>query len=69
MNYGKYKPEKLRAELQIEISSLQRRLLGMTEIIDGKTTEYEGKKKIASRGLRNKCPGQKFLSLIATKRD
>lgn len=31
------------AELQNEISSLQRRLLGMSEIIDQKTIEYKGK--------------------------
>ncbi len=37
MNENKY------AELQNEISSLQRRLLGMSEVIDGKATEYKGK--------------------------
>ncbi len=31
------------ANLQNEISSLQRRLLAMSEIKDGKTTEYSGK--------------------------
>lgn len=30
-------------QFQNEISSLQRRLLGMSEILDGKTTEYSGK--------------------------
>lgn len=30
--------------LQNEISSLQRRLLSMNEIADGKTNEYQGKK-------------------------
>lgn len=37
MNENKY------AELQNEISSLQRRLLGMSEIVDDKTKEYKGK--------------------------
>ena len=37
MNENKY------AELQNEISSLQRRLLGMSQIIDDKTVEYKGK--------------------------
>jgi len=31
------------AELQNEISSLQRRLLAMNDITSGKTTEYKGK--------------------------
>ena len=31
------------SKLQNEISSLQRRLLAMSEIVDGKTTEYSGK--------------------------
>ena len=31
------------AELQNEISSLQRRLLSMNEIAEGKTSEYKGK--------------------------
>lgn len=35
--------EEVFQNFQNEISSLQRRLLGMTEIIDGKTTEYTGK--------------------------
>lgn len=35
--------EDIYAELQNEILSLQRRLLGMSEIIDGKTSEYKGK--------------------------
>ncbi|MDH4468345.1 MAG: type II toxin-antitoxin system Phd/YefM family antitoxin [Bacteriovoracaceae bacterium] len=35
--------ENVYAQMQNEISSLQRRLLGMSEIIDGKTTEYKGK--------------------------
>ena len=35
--------ENVYAQMQNEISSLQRRLLGMNEIIDGKTTEYKGK--------------------------
>lgn len=37
MNETKY------ADLQNEISSLQRRLLAMNESADGKTTEYKGK--------------------------
>ncbi len=37
MNEEKY------AELQNEISSLQRRLLAMNEIADGKSSEYKGK--------------------------
>ena len=36
MNEEKY------AELQAEISSLQRRLLAMSNVVDGKTSEYEG---------------------------
>lgn len=35
--------ETLYADLQNEISSLQRRLLAMNESADGKTTEYKGK--------------------------
>jgi PHD/YefM family antitoxin component YafN of YafNO toxin-antitoxin module len=35
--------EEVFQNFQNEISSLQRRLLGMSEIIDGKTTEYTGK--------------------------
>lgn len=31
------------AEMQNEISSLQRRLLAMSDIVDGKTSEYAGK--------------------------
>lgn len=31
------------ADLQNEISSLQRRLLAMNEMADGKTSEYKGK--------------------------
>ena len=37
MNEEKY------AELQNEISSLQRRLLAMNEIAEGKSSEYKGK--------------------------
>jgi PHD/YefM family antitoxin component YafN of YafNO toxin-antitoxin module len=35
--------ETVYAGLQNEISSLQRRLLAMNEIADGKTSEYKGK--------------------------
>jgi PHD/YefM family antitoxin component YafN of YafNO toxin-antitoxin module len=35
--------EEVFQNIQNEISSLQRRLLGMSEIVDGKTTEYTGK--------------------------
>jgi PHD/YefM family antitoxin component YafN of YafNO toxin-antitoxin module len=31
------------AELQNEIASLQRRLLGLSEVLDGRVTEYKGK--------------------------
>jgi len=31
------------AEMKNEISSLQRRLLAMSDIVDGKTSEYAGK--------------------------
>ena len=37
MNENKY------ADLQNEISSLQRRLLAMNDIADGRTSEYKGK--------------------------
>ena len=37
MNEDKY------AELQNEVSSLQRRLLAMNDLADGRTTEYKGK--------------------------
>ena len=35
--------ENIYADLQNEISSLQRRLLGMSEVIDGKAKEFKGK--------------------------
>lgn len=35
--------ENIYADLQNEVASLQRRLLSMNEILDGKTTEYKGK--------------------------
>lgn len=35
--------EETYAELQNEISSLQRRLLGLSEVIDGKAIEFKGK--------------------------
>jgi PHD/YefM family antitoxin component YafN of YafNO toxin-antitoxin module len=35
--------EEVFQNFQNEINSLQRRLLGMSEIVDGKTTEYTGK--------------------------
>lgn len=38
-------PEKTYAEMQIEISSLQSRLLGMIQVLAGKVTEYTPSKK------------------------
>jgi PHD/YefM family antitoxin component YafN of YafNO toxin-antitoxin module len=37
------------AQLQNEISSLQRRLLGMSEVLDVKSTEYSGKEERLKR--------------------
>ena len=37
------------AEMQNEISSLQRRLLGMNDIVDGKSVEYSGKESRLKR--------------------
>ncbi|MDO9183746.1 MAG: type II toxin-antitoxin system Phd/YefM family antitoxin [Bacteriovorax sp.] len=41
-NYVLMNEEKF-AEMQNEITSLQRRLLAMSDIVDGKATEYLGK--------------------------
>lgn len=43
MNENKY------AELQNEITSLQRRLLGLNEVLDGKVVEYKGKESRLKR--------------------
>jgi PHD/YefM family antitoxin component YafN of YafNO toxin-antitoxin module len=37
------------AQMQNEISSLQRRLLTMSDVLDGKTTEYTGKEERLKR--------------------
>lgn len=37
------------ADLKNEISSLQRRLLAMNDILDGKTAEYKGKEERLKR--------------------
>lgn len=48
MNETKY------AELQNEISSLQRRLLALNEVLEGKTSKYEGKEERLKRFKKRK---------------